>query len=102
MGQRKPLKRNGNPRLKVSQNLLAAADVKDTAELGRQWKRRLRSRGSRLTVQKTEGRGLCPGLLIYVVMTAGAAADSTGALRRRTAAEMRVMMSPTGNGSMKV
>src|SRR5271165_4407446 len=33
--------------------------------------RRLRSMGSRMTVQKTEGRGLRPGLLIYVVMTAG-------------------------------
>lgn len=64
--------------------------------------RRLRSMGSRLIVQKTEGRGLRPGLLIYVVMTAGAAVGSTGALRRRMAAEMRVMMRPTGRGSMKV
>jgi hypothetical protein len=79
----------------------AAADVKDTAELGQQWKR-LRSMGSRLTVQKTEGRGLRPGLLIYVVMTTGAAVGSTGALRRRMAAEMRVMMRPTGRGSIKV
>jgi uncharacterized membrane protein YphA (DoxX/SURF4 family) len=54
------------------------------------------------TVQKTEGRGLHPGLLIYVVMTAGAAVGSTGALRRRMAAEMRVMRRPTGRGSMKV
>jgi len=37
-----------------------AADVKDTAELGRQWKCRLRSMGSRLTVQKTKGRAYAP------------------------------------------
>ena len=43
-----------------------------------------------------------PRLLIHVVMTAGAVAGSTGALRRRTAAETRVMMRPTGRGSMKV
>jgi hypothetical protein len=42
------------------------------------------------------------GLLIYVVMTAGAVLRSTGFLRRRMAAEMRVMISPTGRGSMKV
>jgi hypothetical protein len=41
-------------------------------------------------------------VLIYVVMTAGAAMGSTGALRRRMAAEMRVMMRPTGRGSMMV
>ena len=35
-------------------------------------------------------------------MTAGAAVGSTGALRRRMAAEMRVMIRPTGRGSMKV
>ena len=55
------------------------ADVKDTAEPGRN-----------------------PGLLIYVVTTAEAAVGSTGALRRRMAAEMRVMIRPTGRGSMKV
>jgi hypothetical protein len=43
-----------------------------------------------------------PGLLIYVVMTARAAAGSTGALRRSMAAEMRVMIRPTGRGSMAV
>ena len=43
-----------------------------------------------------------PGILIYVVMTAEAVVGSTGALRRRMAAEMRVMMRPTGRGSMKV
>src|SRR5271165_1744016 len=45
--------------------------------------RRLRSMGSRMTVQKTEGRGLRPGLLIYVVMTAG----SGGGFDRGFAAE---------------
>jgi DoxX-like protein len=40
--------------------------------------------------------------LSHVVMTAGAEVESTGALRRRTAAETRVMMRPTGSGSMKV
>jgi len=50
----------------------------------------------------SKGRGLRPGLLIYVVMIAGAAVGSTGALRRRMAAEMRVMIRPTGRGSMKV
>jgi len=49
-----------------------------------------------------KGRGLRPGILIYVVMTAGAAVGSTGALRRRIAAEIRVMIRPTGRGSMKV
>ncbi len=48
-----------------------------------------------------KGRG-SPGLSIYVVMTAGAAVGSTGTLRRRMAAEMRVMIRPTGRGSMKV
>jgi hypothetical protein len=48
----------------------------------------------------TEGRGFRPGLLIYVAMTAGAAV--TADLRRRMAAEMRVMRRPTGRGSMKV
>jgi hypothetical protein len=42
------------------------------------------------------------GLLTYVVMTTEAAVGSTGALRRRMAAEMRVMIRPTGRGSMKV
>ena len=50
----------------------------------------------------SKGRALRHGLLIYVVMTAGAAVGSTGALRRRMAAEMRVMIRPTGRGSMKV
>jgi hypothetical protein len=45
---------------------------------------------------------LRPGLLIYVLMTSGAVPDPTVALRRRTAAEMRVMIRPTGKGSMKV
>jgi hypothetical protein len=45
---------------------------------------------------KTEARGLRPGLLIHVVVTTGAAVGSTGALRRRMAAEMRVMIRPTG------
>ena len=66
---------------------------------------RLRSMESWPTVQKVEdrGRGLRPaGLLIYVVTTAGAAVGSTRALRRRMAAEMRVMIRPTGRGSMKV
>jgi len=76
----------------------AAADVKNTAAV--------EAAGSgawdRLTGQKTEGWGLRPGPLIYVVMTAGAAAGSTGTLRRRMAAEMRVMIRPTGMGSIKV
>src|SRR4029077_5411315 len=50
----------------------------------------------------SKGWGLRTGLLIYVDMTAGAAVGSTGALRRRVAAEMRVMIRPTGRGSMKV
>jgi hypothetical protein len=40
--------------------------------------------------------------LNYLVMTAEAAAAWTEALRRRMAAEMRVMRRPTGRGSMKV
>ena len=80
-----------------------AADLKGHGGAGDgSGSRRLRSMGSRLTVQMTEGWGLRPGLLIYVVMTAGAAVGSTGALRRRMAAEMRVMIRPTGRGSMKV
>jgi hypothetical protein len=43
-----------------------------------------------------------PGLFFYVVTTAPAAAAPTGFLRRRTAAEMSVITSPTGSGSMNV
>ena len=47
--------------------------------------------------------GQKPGMkMIHVVITAGAAVGSTGVLRRRMAAEMRVMIRPTGRGSMKV
>jgi len=60
---------------------------------------RLQKRASHLPFERS---GLRPGLLIYVVMTAGAAVGSTGALRRRMAAEMRVTIRPTGRGSMKV
>src|SRR5450432_2170342 len=38
----------------------------------------------------------------YVVTTGGTVSDSKGALRRRMAAETRVMIRPTGSGSMKV
>jgi hypothetical protein len=50
---------------------------------------------------KTRGlpKGRSSGLF-YVVMTAAAVADSTRALRRRMAAETRVMIRPTGSGSM--
>jgi len=61
----------------------SAADMKDTAELRRQWKPQASEREVGWTVPKREGRGLRPGLLIYVVLTAGAAVGSTGALRRR-------------------
>jgi hypothetical protein len=53
----------------------------------------------RPTVQN--GRGSRPKPLVYVDMTA-AALGWTGALRRRTAAEMRVIRRPTGRGSMNV
>jgi len=49
-----------------------------------------------------KARWVGSGLLVYVALSAGAAADSTGALRRRMVAETRVMRRPTGRGSMKV
>ena len=51
----------------------AAADVKDTAELGRQWKPQAPEHGNRVTAQKTKGRGLRPGLssILLLVRRAG-------------------------------
>ena len=45
------------------------------------------------------GRAAAP---TYVAIAAEVPVDPTGALRRRTAAEMRVMIRPTGSGSIKV
>ena len=51
----------------------AAADVKDTVELGRQWKPQAPEHGNRVTAQKTKGRGLRPGLssILLLVRRAG-------------------------------
>ena len=54
----------------------------------------------RSKADSSDGGGLRPAL-VYVDMTA-AAPGWTGALRRRTAAEMRVIRRPTGRGSMNV
>jgi hypothetical protein len=49
----------------------SAANMKDRAELRRQWKPQAPEREVGWTVPKRESRGLRPGVLIYVVLTAG-------------------------------
>jgi hypothetical protein len=81
----------------------AEGDVRDTAELGWKWTAQAREH-EKYSNRSEDGKPghLIPGLLTHVIMTAGAAEGSTGVLRRRMAAEMRVMIRPTGRGSMTV
>ncbi len=81
--------------------------AKAPASEGGRYKSKRRGRARHAVPQQmrrhsTKGRGLRPGLFVQVAMTAGAAMGSGGVLRRRRAAETRVIMRPTGKGSMKV